>query len=262
MGTVKEGQSKLSRIKNLVIPPLKEHFIRSALAHISLIYLSLSVILSLLGFRMRSILKLLSLKLSQPWGIITSPLIHLNTQHLLNNYIAIITCHFFILVLILYNIVANTLTNKVFMNYRTLGDLYGITILFSGTIAPGTATYIALYILENTKLQVLGASGISYALLGYMIPLTIITTLNTTRVYMQNTALGKKLIAFLIPINAYVAFILIWYTLNPLEFLSHQPEVNTLAHLIGFTLGALIPLFLIMYKVIKESLLKIPRKQV
>jgi len=155
------------------------------------------------------------------------------------------------LVLVLYNIAANSITSKVFISYKTLGDLYGTTILLSGTIAPGIVTYIALYIFKNAKLQVLGASGISYALLGYMIPLTIITTLNTIRVHKQNTTLGKKLIIFLIPINAYIAIMLTWYILNPLEFLSHQPEVNTLAHLVGFTLGALIPLLLIICKITK-----------
>ena len=236
-------------LKKLLKHSFQQHFIESKLALLSLTYLSLSVMLSAFNLVLgRALVSILALKLSQPWGIVTSPLVHEDLRHLLGNYIGIIISHVMLMLLLACNIIADTFKHEVFIKYKTLGRLYGTTILISGTIIPGAATYIALYMLENPKTQIIGASGIHYALLGYTIPLTIATTYNAAQLYLQNPKQGKKLLITLTPIIASTTITLTYYIHKPLEFLVYQPGVNTLAHLTGFTAGVIISaVFLTIY---------------
>jgi len=243
---------RILEICNSIKYSLQQYFTGSKLALLALAYLVSSAIISVINFLFGEVLTpLLALRPNQLWGILTYPLIHYDIQHFLVNHGNLILVHLVLILFLIYNAIAYKPGEEPPISYRMLGHTYGLTVLISGVVVPGIATYI-FYMMENSRIQALGASGICYALLGYLTPYLMLLLYNVVYAYMQNPKRNRKILLTLAPTAiAAVITVLTQYTLNPLTFLGYQPQANIIAHFAGFITGLAISMPLAVAKTLE-----------
>lgn len=183
----------------------------------------------------------LSLSANNPWGVLTSPFVHVDLTHFFNNLVLFLTLTFFFVV---------TNLSRGLEGRRYLSKVFFGTIFIAGTFVSGPVEVIyRSFIGEAVK--VMGSSGIVYAALGVLLTSCLVNLLfrhvRRVRKFLSDevsvTMPGERFLFYIdFVFNLAIVWVVIVWVFSP-DFLGVGSHIGRVAHASGFLVALLASFF-------------------
>jgi membrane associated rhomboid family serine protease len=203
-----------------------------------------------------SLLSLLSLSPEQPWGVFSSVFVHDGLGHLASNLTGFVAYS----IMFVFLNVLNTPDN------RAKSSRMFLLIVFAAGFVTNAAELLVWGATGTTNLVSRGASGMVYAALGVVFASSIVNLSGNMSVFtrvlarLSHKKKGRKVVdwhtriviltGILTPAILFTVFS--WLVVTPDDFFNVGPGVDVFGHAMGFLLGFIGSLVLLMFRHMRD----------